>query len=219
MTASGKYIVIEGTDGTGKSTQASLLTERLREEGHEVVEFHEPDGVPIASELRQIIKNGALDRSALTNVLLFTAARRENWLQQGLPILERGGYVIAARNYYSTLAYQGIAEGLGRGCSTDEDLAYIEMITRTATDEHYIRPDFACILDIDDETERARRIAERGELANPDTFESRDDVFQQRVREGYRHIAKDKHLPIISAMQSREAVAAQIWKEVLPALK
>lgn len=215
MATRGTYIVIEGTDGTGKSTQASLLASRLAAEGHEVIEFHEPDGVPIAAELRNVIKNGSLTRSALTNVLLFTAARRENWLQQGMPVLERGGYVIAARNYYSTLAYQGIAEGLERDMTTEEDIAYIEMLTRSATNERYMSPDFACILDIDDETERARRIAERGELRNPDTFESRGDDFQQQVIDAYRQVATSKNIPIISAAQTPAVIAEVLWNSAI----
>lgn len=199
----GKYIVIEGTDGTGKSTQAHLIAKRLQAQGIETVEFHEPDGVEIASEIRTVIKNGSLDRSAFTNVLLFSASRRENWLQQGKATLERGGWVISARDYTSTLAYQGYAEGL--------DLDLIEHITLLATDEDYINPDHRIILDINDEIERVRRIADRGELEHPDTFESRGDDFQQKIIEGYRNIAKDKNHPIVSANQPVKAVTDQIW--------
>lgn len=208
---SGTYIVIEGTDATGKSTQAELLAKRLQDVGHEVVQFHEPDGVPIAHELRKIIKNGLLERSALTNVLLFTAARRENWHQQAIPVLARGGYIVAARNYFSTLAYQGIAEGINPEMSTEESCRYIEQLTKEATDERYMRPDFSFMLDIDDESERERRIAERGPLDAPDTFESRGDDFQQRVIEAYRHIATEKQIPVISAAQSPEQIAEQIY--------
>ncbi len=65
----GKYVVIEGTDGTGKSTQVEMLADRLQERSIETVQFHEPDGVEIASEIRSVIKNGNLARSAFTNVL------------------------------------------------------------------------------------------------------------------------------------------------------
>lgn len=214
MAHSGTYIVIEGTDGTGKSTQAELLVQKLQALGHTVVQFHEPDGVAIAHELRKVIVNGALERSALTNVLLFTAARRENWLQQGLPALERGDYVVTTRNYFSTLAYQAVAEGLDRGCTQAEDIDYIESLTRDATDERYITPDYAMILDLEDETERARRIAKRGVLATPDTFESRNNDFQHRIIEGYRTIAAIKNIPVISAAQSPEVIAQDIWNYI-----
>ena len=218
MAQHGSYVVIEGTDATGKSTQAEILAERLMAVGHEVVQFHEPDGVAIAHELRKIIKNGTFERSALTNVLLFTAARRENWRQQGLPVLERGGFIVAARNYYSTLAYQGIAEGIGYG-SEDEALAYIEKLTREATDERYMIPDYAVMLDIDDEVERKRRIAERGEPTDSDTFESRGSDFQQQVIHAYRSIARRKQIPVISATQAPDAVADELWQAIQPLMK
>lgn len=206
MPKRGKYIVIEGTDGTGKSTQVELLAERLKNQGIDSVTFHEPDGVPIASEVRTIIKNGDLERSALTNLLLFSACRRENWLQTGKHALENGTWVLSARDYTSTLVYQGLAEGL--------DLALIEQITLQATDERYVRPDCRIILDILDETERGRRIKERGKLKNPDTFESRGGDFQQQLLAGYRKIAVDKNIPIISAIGTLDEISDQIWQLV-----
>ena len=202
----GKYIVIEGTDGTGKSTQVERLAERLEGSGLEVVQFHEPDGVEISGEIRSIIKNGSLARSAFTNLLLFSASRRENWLQSGLPVLERGGWVVSARDYTSTLAYQGYGEGL--------DIDMINHVTAISTDERYMNPDTTLILDIDDEAERAKRIGQRGELENPDTFESKDSEFQLRVQNGYREIARKRGLKIISASRTIGEVERSIWNSV-----
>lgn len=199
----GKYIVIEGQDGTGKSTQVDLLAARLKKQGIDSVTFHEPDGVPIASEVRSVIKNGTLQRSAFTNVLLFTACRRENWLQMGRDALAKGTWVLSARDYTSTLVYQGLAEGI--------DLDIIEQLTLQATDEQYIQPDCRIILDILDETERGRRIEQRGALAHPDTFESRDTSFQHQLLEGYRKIATDKNIPIVSASGTPTDVSDAIW--------
>lgn len=204
----GKYIVIEGQDGTGKSTQVDLLAARLKVIGINSVTFHEPDGVAIASEIRTVIKNGSLERSALTNLLLFSACRRENWLQAGKQALEKGTWVLSARDYTSTLVYQGLVEGL--------DLDLIEQITLQATDEQYVNPDHRVILDILDEAERERRIKERGDLKNPDTFESRDENFQQGILAGYRKIAGDKNIPIVSAVGTPDAISDQIWSIVKP---
>lgn len=198
----GKYIVIEGTDGTGKSTQVGLLRKTLADKGIESVEFHEPEGVPIADEIRTIIKNGDLQRDGKTNLLLFTAARHEIWQQKAIPALNAGKWVIAARNYYSTIAYQGYGEGL--------DIPLIIETTEQFTDELYMRPDISLILSIDNETERLQRIAQRGTLEKPDTFESRGSDFQQRLVDGYIAIAAQYDLPIVSASQSIEAVAKDI---------
>lgn len=201
----GKYIVIEGHDGTGKSTQVGLIREKLAAQGIESIEFHEPQGSPIADEIRTIIKNGALPRDSQTNLLLFTAARHEIW-KQAQEKLANGVWVVAARNYFSTLAYQGYGEGLD-----------LELITRTTslfTDELYMKPDLAIILILDDGQERAKRIAERGELTVQDTFESRDEQFQAAVAAGYRELVTTYALSTISASQPKETITAQIFTHI-----
>ncbi len=206
MSERGKYIVIEGHDGTGKSTQVELLHERLEKEGVEAVEIHEPAGIAIADELRVIIKNGKLERDGRTNLLLFTAARRELFRQLIMPTLGRGAWVLAARNWRSTAAYQGYGEGL--------DVAEIEATTKEFTGEEYLNPDFECILSLQNEKERTKRIAKRGELENPDTFESRGDDFQTKVENGYLEIAKKDGLPVVNASPSPEEIHEEIWKQI-----
>ena len=201
--ATGKYIVIEGHDGTGKSTQVGIVRQKLSDLGIESIEFHEPAGSPIADEIRTILKNGVLKRDAMTEALLFSAARHDIWLTQALPALADGKWVIAARNYYSTLAYQGYGQNL--------DLNLIESITQQSTDDQYMTPDLAVILDLDDEKIRAKRIEARGQLENPDAFESKDNIFQSAVRSGYIKVAKSRKIPIISASQSIDQVADAIW--------
>lgn len=198
----GKYIVIEGHDGTGKSTQVALLRNKLAKDGIDSIEFHEPGGVPIADEIRTIIKNGSLPRDSTTNLLLFTAARHEIW-QEAQEKLASGTWIIAARNYFSTLAYQGYGEGL--------DTRLITETTRQFTDEAYMQPDIAVILSLDDEGEREKRIAQRGELENPDTFESKGDTFQRKVKIGYLTIADELQLPVISAQQPAEVITERIY--------
>jgi len=194
----GAYIVGEGNDGTGKSTQIDLLAEYIRHEYNtEVLVLHEPDGCPISSEIRQIIKNGSLERDATTNLLLFTASRHETWFRDALPALERGGVVLSARNELSSEVYQGIAEGLG--------VDHVREVTRMFMDERYMNPDLTVIFTLDD-TIRRERIAARGELQNPDTFESRGNEFQNLLNKGYIEIASSRALPTIDASQSIDEV-------------
>lgn len=201
----GKYIVIEGHDGTGKSTQVEMLRDYLRRmHTIESEDIHEPAGVPIADTLREVIKNGELERDATTNLLLFTAARREIYRQKIVPALDRGAWVLAARNWISTIAYQGYGEGL--------DPKEIERITQTFTAPEYMNPDIMIVLNLNDENERVKRIARRGELEKPDTFESRDQAFQASVKNGYLSVAKEHNFTVISADQTTQAIHKEIIK-------
>lgn len=206
----GKYIVIEGHDGTGKSTQVTAIREKLKEQGIESVEFHEPDGTPMADEIRTLIKNGTLERDSMTNLLLFSASRHDIWTKKALPALADNKWVVASRNYFSTLAYQGYGEGA--------DLSKIIDITLIATDDRYMTPDISVILNLDNETERKKRIGDRGELANPDTFESKGDDFQSRVQGAYVTIANERNIPIVSASQPIDDVTNDIWAIIQPSL-
>lgn len=209
MPPSGKYIVIEGNDGTGKSTQVGIIREKLKQHGIESIEFHEPEGTPIAGAIRTIIKNGDLDRDGTTNLLLFSAARHDIWFNYALPAIQAGKWVIASRNYYSTIAYQGYGEGL--------DPEIISTTTRIATDDRYLRPDVAIILTLDD-NERQKRIGQRGTLENPDTFESKGGSFQQKINQGYLDIAKTHDLAVIQANGTIDDVAGLIWPHIEAAL-
>lgn len=210
MSERGKYIVIEGNDGTGKSTQVERLRARLEDQGITCSELHEPDGPPTAAKLRDIIKNGSLERDPWTNVMLFTTARRVSWLQYMQPALEQGEFVLAARNWYSTLAYQGY----GQGVSLDD----IEQYTAQNVSPEYLKPDITIVLTLGDTAMRRSRISQRGELENPDTFESMPDDFQERVNYGYRDLASKRSLHVIDASGSLEEVEHAIWSYVQPKL-
>lgn len=198
----GKYIVIEGNDGTGKSTQIELLAKWLREE-KSIDSFiaHEPAGTPMADALRTIIKDGTLTRTPETNLLLFTAARHEIW-QQAQQALAAGRWVLSARNYISTLAYQGGGEGLST--------TLIEATTREFTDDRYINPDLTIVLTLADETIRTERISRRGEMQHKDTFESQSDTYQQRVNQAYLDIAAQKNYQTIDAAQTIDTIHHKI---------
>lgn len=183
------YIVIEGQDGTGKSTQAELLKKYFEEQGKEVVMLEEPDGdLPQAHDLHDMILTRGYDLEPLTNVLLFTAARVELWKKIAEPVLRRGGIVISARNYWSTLAYQGYGEGVSK--------SRIIRITKDTLPERYIHPDYGFILTVSDEV-RLQRQKSRGKAT--ETFEKKPSEFQQKVNAAYPKIAKEFNLKIIDA--------------------
>lgn len=206
MKQQGKYIVIEGQDGTGKTTQADLLQRYLHERGIDSLHIKEPGGSPVAEAIREVILNGDLSRTSMTNTLLFTANRHELWNAIIAPALDKGTWVISTRNYWSTLAYQGYGEGMDR--------SVIEAITATFTSKRYMHPDYGVILTFPSIAGRKQRIAERGMLQNPDTFESKDNSFQDRVQAAYAIIAKEKSLPIIDAAGDIESIHQAIIADI-----
>ena len=194
------YIVIEGQDGTGKSTQAELLKKYYESKGKEVVMLEEPDGdLPQAHDLHDMILTRGYNLEPLTNVLLFTAARVELWKKIAEPVLKRGGIVISARNYWSTLAYQGYGEGVSR--------SKIIRLTKEMLPEKYVHPDYGFILIVSDEVRLARQ-KNRGKAT--ETFEKKPNTFQQKVNAAYPHIAKDFNLSLIDASGTIEDIFAKI---------
>lgn len=190
------YIVIEGQDGTGKSTQARLFEEHFKKLGKEVVVMDEPDGdLPQAHDLHDMILTRGYNLEPLTNVLLFTAARLELWRKIAEPTLKRGGIVISARNYWSTLAYQGYGEGVSK--------SRIIRITKDILPERYFQPDFGFILTVSDQV-RLKRQEGRGKAT--ETFEAKPNDFQQRVNNAYPKIAEKFNINIIDASGTIEEV-------------
>lgn len=217
MSERGKYIVIEGHDGTGKSTQVEQLAERLFD-SHGIESFvaHEPAGTPMADAIRTVLKNGDLQRDADTNMLLFTAARHEIW-NHARHELALGKWVLSARSYLSTIAYQVWGETPD---ATRGDLAkrsqYVIDFTRQFTDDDYMNPDATIVLQLDDPATRTQRITSRATLEQPDTFESRDEAFQQRVAMGYDYVAETANATRINVMDGRnqrsvEHINEEIW--------
>ena len=209
--ATGAYIVIEGNDGTGKSTQVDMLAAWLRERGREVVVIEDPGSddetktTPVANEYRRVLKDGRFKLDPEVNLLLFSAARRELWLHKIEPALQRGAVVLSSRSYLSTLVYQGYGEGV------TEDT--IISMTKRFTHECYMNPDFVVVLFADDQT-RQRRIAERGITEAVDSFESRNDAFQKKINDGYQTVAKTHNIPLILAERSPTDVHQHILQEI-----
>ena len=198
------YIVIEGQDGTGKSTQARLLKEYFEKQCKEVIVMDEPDGdLPQAHDIHDLIliKGKEYQLEPVTNLLLFTAARVELWRKSAEPVLRRGGVVISARNWCSTLAYQGYGEGVSR--------SKIIRLIKDILPEKYYHPDKGCILVVPDTVRLARQDG-RGKAK--ETFEAKADDFQQKVNHAYPKIAHEFDIPVIDASGTIEEVLAEIKK-------
>lgn len=125
----GEYVVIEGQDKTGKTTQANMLGSKLAEIGINSIVFEEPKSEmsPITEGITSILKNGNIDKDPLTQMLLFSAARCEMWRNVGRKALAKGDWVISSRNYLSTHAYQGFGFGVNR--------ELIDTVTKISTND------------------------------------------------------------------------------------
>lgn len=200
------YIVIEGQDGTGKSAQSFLLAEYFKKKGIETIVIEEPNGELLqAKVLSELIKNKGYNLEPKTHVLLFSASRLELWSKLIRPVIDRGGVVISARNWWSTLAYQGY----GQGVNLDD----IIDITNKIMPKDYINPDYGFILTLP-QSERKNRLRKRNGDSEKDTFESKPKGFQTRVSEAYYEIAKKFKIQTVDASPSKEIVFQEILKYI-----
>jgi dTMP kinase len=201
--AGGRFISFEGIDGSGKSTQVRELAARLRAGGAEVVETREPGGSPGAELIRRLLVEGEPGRwSPETEILLFTAARRDHIERTIRPALDRGATVVSDRFADSTRVYQGVARA---GLRPTVDALHALTIG--------IEPDLTLILDLDPAL-AARRGAARG--GAEDRFERMGAAFQARLRAGFLALAAEfpGRCRVISAGGDAEAVAARVAAEV-----
>ena len=213
----GLFITFEGGEGGGKSTQAKLLAERLRETGHEVLTTREPGGTEVAERIRALLVTGAPEALSSTAEALLNYAARDDHLRRVIrPALERGEVVISDRFMDSTRAYQGYAG--------DCPLSLIGALERDVVGETV--PDRTIILDIAPEEGLARTRARMGELPlagaeREDRFERFGLSFHRRLREAFLRIAEEnpKRCVIIDAARPPEEVAADIWRAVQPLLE
>lgn len=203
----GKYIVIEGAEGVGKTTQLHELARRLRAAGFPVRTLREPDSQSdlTARAIRQLTQDPRYPMNTRTEVLLYNAARSQS-LEVIRQSIEQGIICLVDRNYLTTLAIQYY----GRGDVPDYET--INGIIDFAVGD--MEPDLCIVLDADVVTLR-ERVKDR---YNGERFDNLDDAFLERVRAGYLWEAKQRELPVIFATDSPERVADNIWATVSNAL-
>ena len=170
----GRFIVIDGPDGSGKTTHLAMLAEHLCSAGLSVVTVRDPGGTKVGEAIRQILLSPAHDEiTARTELLLYTAARMQLWQERITPALQAGSCVLCDRWIYSTCAYQGSAGELG-----------LETVCQLTDAVGLPWADRAVVLDIDAQAGLARLSDE------PDRMESKPLSFHQAVRQGYLALAK-----------------------------
>lgn len=203
MSRQGLFISFEGIDGSGKSTQARRLAEVLRNMGRDVVLTREPGGSPGAEEIRRLVLEGDKDRwSAETEILLFTAARRDHLERVIAPALARGAVVICDRFADSTRMYQGLGRSDLRGLV---DQLHELMIGQ--------EPDVTVLIDIDPGVGLGRALSRGGGEAR---FESFGEGMQARMRAGFLALAQEfaPRFAVIDGARDLDAVAEDVARVV-----
>ena len=200
---SGHFITFEGIDGSGKSTQAKLLADRLRAEGFEVVLTREPGGSVGAEEIRALVLEGDPDRwSAETEILLFTAARRDHLERTILPAVAAGKIVICDRFADSTRMYQGLSRGDLRGIV---DQLHSLMIGR--------EPDLTVLIDMDPATGLGRA---KSRQTAEERFEDFGQALQEQMRKGFLDLSKEyaDRFRVIDGASDLDSVSDAVYATV-----
>jgi len=197
---SGKFIVLDGPDGCGKSTQAELLSKWVKQQGVDVAGFRDPGTTHIGEKIRDILLDTAHEKMTVNaEMLLYMAARAQLWAEQIKPALEKGRCVIMDRWISSTCAYQGYAGNLG-----------VEKVLKVAQYSlERIWPDLTIILDVDTDTAQKRMDRQL------DRMEQKGPRFHKKVREGFKKLADfGQDVIVIDAAQTIEEVHSRITKAV-----
>ena len=199
----GKFITFEGGEGTGKSTQASLLALRLASLGIGVKLTREPGGSPGAEIMRHVLLSGAAKPfGPEAEAMLFAAARDDHVQQTILPALEAGNWVVCDRFADSTRVYQGILGAV--------DQRFIKALERVSIGN--LKPDLTLILDVPVEV-GLRRASGRRRGSNPDRFEAESLDFHKRLRAAYLALAaaEKRRCVIVDATMPKKTVAKRVW--------
>jgi dTMP kinase len=202
----GRFIVIDGPDGSGKTTQARLLAAELEKRGLEVLRVREPGGTDTGEAVRALLlDNRNLHITPLAETFLFQAARAQLLAEVVAPALERGVWVICDRFTLSTIVYQGIAGRVRR--------KLVEHLCAAATGD--VRPDLSVVLWVPPQTSFSRRaplLAKR----RPDRIESKGSLFLTTVARAYQRLAErqPRKYQVVDGKGTVEAVRARIWRHV-----
>jgi dTMP kinase len=196
--ASGRFVVLEGGDASGKSTQARLLVDRLRALGREVVPSFEPGATAAGAVIRDLLLDAGGSIDPVAETLLLAADRAQEVADIIRPALARGADVVSDRYFPSSLAYQGVGRGLG--------IEKVEKLNRWATAG--LEPDLVVVLDVDD-TIAASRLTEPG-----DRLERAGAEFHAAVRNAYRTLAADRGWALIDGNGGIDVVAERVWNTV-----
>jgi dTMP kinase len=201
MTPPGRYVIVEGGEGVGKSTQVHALAKRLEADGVTCAVVREPGGDPFAEAGRELLL-GDLDRTPAAEVLAFNALRAQLLESVVAPLLAAGTWVLADRGRLSTIAYQGHGAGA--------DLGWTRRVCDLTIS--LCPPNLEVVLDLDPVTAAERRTA-RG---SDDRFERMDLAFHQRVAEAYRHEAARAGITVVDADGSPDEVTDRLWAVLEP---
>lgn len=197
----GLFIVLEGPDKSGKSTQARRLVGALLSRGVKVLHTREPGGSGVAESIRKILLDPALNVSPIAELLLYEASRAQHTEQILLPALAEGRIVVCERYTLSTDVYQGLARGLG--------LKTTSVLNKVATKG--LAPDLTVVIDIPDREFKSR---DRGRVL--DRVERETDLFHRKVREGYRTLArKAPRTLLLDGTRTADELHEEIVRRVL----
>ncbi|HEX7069383.1 MAG TPA: dTMP kinase [Rhodothermales bacterium] len=200
------FITFEGIDGSGKSTQAAMLEERLRQEGHPVLLVREPGGTTLSERIRSLLLDRSLQIQPFSELLLFSAARHQLVEERIRPALAAGVVVVCDRFFDSTTAYQGGARGVA-------ELSWLSDLHLRVTGG--LVPDATYLIKLDPE-EAHQRMKMRPGSAPDDRIEAQGLEFQRAVARAYDAIAEEEPARVhrFDGRLRPDVLHAQIWQHV-----